>query len=258
MLITLFGPDSYRRIKKLNEIVSAYRDKYTGFSYERIDMSLDESIGKLKILAGSRSMFDPVRLAVLDNPLEASDQKAFRNILKEHINDKELTIVINSSNKPPATYKFLYEKPSSSQEFPSLKDEKLGAFIQQLANEYGIKLDSQTRSAIVNSLGSDTWAIATEIEQLSLSKKYAVESRPTNDYFKLINALKYGRSTKERIVALELILSERKDDPARVFNTIAYRIGSKAEAEKFADYDVAVKSGKLEYEEVLLSLALGL
>jgi len=59
------------------------------------------------------------------------------------------------------------------------------------------------------------------------------------------------------LVALEIILSDRKDDPARVFNSLAYRLGSEGEARLYADYDVAVKSGKLEYEEVLLELALG-
>jgi len=257
MLITLYGPDSYRRIKKLNEIVSAYRDKYTGLSYERIDMLLDDSIERFKNFAGMRSMFDAVRLVVLDNPLEVKDQKSLRNLLQRHTENKELIIVINSAKKPLATYKFLYEKPFTNQEFPALKGEKLNAFIKQLSEEHGVNIDVETRNALVGLFGGDTWSLATEIGQLSLTKKQDVESRPATDYFKLINTVKRGYSVKERLVALELILSERKDEPARVFNGIAYRLGSEREAKRFADYDVAVKSGKLEYEEVLLDLALG-
>jgi len=72
-----------------------------------------------------------------------------------------------------------------------------------------------------------------------------------------MNALKHGKTIKERLSALELFLGDRGDDPARVFNSIAYRLGSAGEAEKFANYDVAIKSGKLEYEEILLEIALG-
>jgi len=257
MLITLYGPDSYRRIKKLNEIVSAYRDKYTGLSYERIDMSLDDTLDDFKNFARTRSMFDPVRLVVLDNPLEADDQKEFRNLLKANTEDKELTIVINSTKKPGATYKFLYEKPASNQEFPALKGEKLNAFIKQLSDEFGVSLGMETKNALINLFGSDTWGLATEIGQLSLTKDQGIESRPVTDYFQLINAVKYGHSSKERLTALEMILSERKDEPARVFNSLAYRLSSVEEANRFADYDVAIKSGKLEYEEILLDLALG-
>ena len=256
MLITLYGPDSYRRLKKLGEITNAYREKYTGLSYDRIDASLDESLDKLKILVSTLSMFDDVRLVVLDNPLLAKDQKRLRGILKANAENKELTIVINSIQKPGATYKFLYEKPSTNQEFPALKGEKINAFIKQISEEYRVKIDTETRDALTELFGSDTWSIATEISQLSLGA-HEIESRPANDYFKLINTVKRGYNTKERIVALEIILSERKDDPARVFNSLAYRLGSKSEANRFANYDVAVKSGKLEYEEVLLDLTLG-
>ena len=257
MLITLYGSDSYRRVKKLNEIVNAYRSKYTGLSYERIDMVADGALDNFKNFTSARSIFDAVSLVVLDNQLEAPDQQKFRDILKRYANNKELTIVLNSANKPPATYKFLYEKTASNQEFPALTDDKLNAFIKQLSDEYDAKIDAETRSALIDLFGNDTWGLATEIGQLSLTKNHGVEMRPVTNYFELINTLKRGYKTKDRLVALELILSERKDEPARVFNSLAYRLSSKEEANRFADYDVAVKSGKLEYEEVLLDLALG-
>ncbi|OGY58942.1 MAG: hypothetical protein A3C03_02345 [Candidatus Colwellbacteria bacterium RIFCSPHIGHO2_02_FULL_45_17] len=257
MLITLYGPDSYRRIKKLDEIIGIYRDKYTGLSYERIDVSLDGSLKSLKNIASTRSMFDPVRLIVVDSPLEAEDQKELRAILKSNTENKELTIVINSLQKPPATYKFLYEKPASAQEFPALKGEGLNTLIKQLADEYGVKIDTRTRGVLIDLFGSNTWGLATEIEQFSLGKAQDIEARPAADYFQLISTLKRGYSARERVIALELILSERKDEPARVFNSLAYRLSNNKEANRFADYDVAIKSGKLEYEEILLDLALG-
>jgi len=256
MLITLYGPDSYRRLKNLNEVAKTYRDKYSGLSYERIDMTADDSLARLKNFVSTRSMFDPVKLIVLDNPLDEKEQKELRDLLKENIENKELTIVLNSAKKPPASYKFLYEKPSAAHEFPALKDAKLGAFIEKLASEHGLGLDKENKDALIGLFGSDTWSIATEIGQLTHSAHQEVESRPATDYFKLINSLKRGYGAKNRLVALEIILSERKDEPARVFNSLAYHLSGIDEANRFADYDVAIKSGKLEYEEILLDLAL--
>ena len=72
------------------------------------------------------------------------------------------------------------------------------------------------------------------------------------------NPLKGGSSIGERLIALEKLIGERGDDPARIFNGLAYQLKNAEEAQMYADYDIAVKAGKLEYEEVLLAIALGL
>ena len=256
MIITLYGPDSYRRLKKLNEILDNYRGKYTGLSHERFDMLADDALDKFKNFASTQSMFDPVRLVILDNTLEAEDQKELRAILKAKTEDKELIIVINSAKKPPAAYKFALEKPSTSQEFLTLKGEKLLAFIKQISDEHKLKIDVQRARLLANTYGSDTWGLVTELEQMALGRKHVSKDKPNEDYFGLTNVIKRGAGVRERLVALEIILSDRKDDPARVFNSIAYRPTSASDARRLADYDIAIKSGKLEYEEVLLSLAL--
>ena len=264
MIILLYGPDSYRRLKKLSEIVEAYRSKYTGFSHERFDLGEEDSFPKFLDFSTSRSMFDPVKLLVLDNILASDAPNELKEILKTYREIKDTTIVINLDNKPPVKLQFLLEKPVQVQEFPAPKEENLAGFIKKTAGAHGLKLDEETVAYLADSFGSDTWALATEIERLALSSnggaasaKEIIEKKPTKDYYPLINAVKWGRSRKERLVALERILSERRDEPARVFNTLAYRLKDEKEAKLFADYDVAVKSGKLEYEEILLDLALG-
>ena len=257
MLITLYGPDSYRRLKNLNIIVESYREKYTGFSYERLNLVEMGALDKLKNFVKTQSIFDSVRLVVLDNILEEKEQMELRELMKANAKTKDITIVVNSAKKPPVPYKFLFEKGIKNEEYPALKDEKLKAFISQTAASHKLKLDAQKIKSLASIFGSDTWGLATELEQMALSTNHISKKKPNADYFGLINAVKYGKSVKERLIALEIILSDRKDDPARVFNSLAYRLGSESEARLYADYDVAVKSGKLEYEEVLLGLALG-
>ncbi len=258
MLITLYGPDSYRRIAKLNEIIGEYRKKYTGMSYERFDLSQPESFVRLTDFISTKSMFDPVRLVVLDNILESGAQKEIKDILKSNADAQDVTIIINFGKALPATYKFLLKKSAQKQEFLALKNENLYAFIRKIAYDYGVKLDTKTIRTLGNTYSGDVWSIVTELERMSFSKDQGVVLEPGESYFTLVNKLKYGRSTKERVVALERLLSERHEDPSRVFNNMAYRLSGNKEARRFADYDISIKSGGLEYEEVLFSLAIDL
>jgi DNA polymerase III delta subunit len=258
MIITLYGQDSYRRIKKLNDIVSAYLGKYSGLSYERFDLCTEENVLRFKDFASGQSIFDQVKLAILDNILECSKEKEIRDILKTHTKNKNITIIVNLNKKPPSTFGFLLKKPAIDQGFPVLKDKKLEEIIKNIALDHGVELNQDTTRYLKETFGGDTWSIATEIEQMAFTTNHNTKTRPRLNYFLLTNTLKNGRTVKERIIALELLLSERKDDPARIFNSVAYYLGSQTEAEKFADYDVNAKSGKLEYEEVLLKLALGI
>ncbi len=259
MIIVLYGPDSYRRLKKLEEIVRSYREKQSGLSYERFELTENGDFLKFKIFASNRSIFDPVRLVVLDDPFVANSLKELKEILKANQKSDDLVIVINSDKKPPTTFATLLKSPTQVQEFPALKDRALIVFIKKIAASLELDLELSMTSFLAETFGSDTWGIATELEQMALSASYLPKRkiRPlANNYWQLINSIKYGREARERLVALEIILSERRDEPGRVFNSLAYRLRNETEANLFADYDVTVKSGKLEYEEVLLDYAL--
>ena len=56
-----------------------------------------------------------------------------------------------------------------------------------------------------------------------------------------------------KISTLERLLAE-KGDGAKIFNVLAYQ--KKEHIVQFADYDVAIKSGKIDYEEALLDFVL--
>ncbi|MBI2506973.1 MAG: hypothetical protein HYW00_02440, partial [Candidatus Colwellbacteria bacterium] len=169
-------------------------------------------------------------------------------------------IILNSANKPTG-FATLMRAPAKAQDFPNLKGVGVIGFINETGKKLGLKLDNQMIRIIAQTFGSDTWGIATELERMTLADGKARASismhKPADNFFQLINAVKYGRRLQDRLIALEILLSDRKDEPAKVFNMLAYRLRSETEANLLADYDVAIKSGKLEYEEVLLDYALG-
>ena len=76
-----------------------------------------------------------------------------------------------------------------------------------------------------------------------------------DQFFSQLYALSGNRPLKQKIVSLEVLLNS--EEPAKIFNILAASSRNQpAEIKRFADYDVAVKSGKIDYEEALLDLCL--
>ena len=122
----------------------------------------------------------------------------------------------------------------------------------------GFDIDRDSLDKVLRAYGTDLWGIMNELERISFSKDKSTEDSDIIDYFSTFNTLKAGYSLKDSLVALERLITGRRDDPARVFNGLAFRPKNKKEALMYANYDVCVKSGKLEYDEALLACALGL
>lgn len=257
MIIFLSGPDSYRRTVKEREIVEAYRKKHGSISDDGFDFSQGSEIDDLEEFLMNSSMFDANKLAIVESPSKAPTAKLVK-ILKSYLKEAlSTTILVVSDNEPIAALKFLKEKPAIYQEFPLLSGKALDSFIQTEAAQRSLKIKPDIVRGLAQAFEGDSWSIVTELDKLEFMGKQSLDfDRPAPEYFALINTLKYSRDVRLKVVALESILSDRKDDAARVFNSIGYRSRDHKEAEMFADYDVSVKSGKLDYEEVLLDLAL--
>jgi DNA polymerase III delta subunit len=107
--------------------------------------------------------------------------------------------------------------------------------------------------------GGNTWGLITEIEKLAGFKNGAVIDKKDLDvfdlevapnYWGLINGLK-NYDIKNRLYAFETMLAAN-DPPAKIFNILASQWQEKTP--HMAEYDLAVKSGKVDYEEALVDL----
>lgn len=257
MIITLYGPDSYRRIRKLNEIIKEYYKRHNRVSYIRFDMGDDDAMSILERFVCNRSVFGESQLIIIDNLPGGQDHKELKAILKGQMDTQNITIIINLDKKPPSIFKFIIDKAAQTQEFALLTGERLIIFIKKVAKDYGVDMDKKTIDTLINIMGGDTWRLVTEIGKLSFSIDSAIEPS-SSEFYSLINILKRGPLVEQRLPALERLLSERHDDTGRIFNTVAFYPKNSNEAERLADFDVEIKSGRLEYEEVLLELALGI
>ncbi len=254
MIILLYGPNSYLRQKKLREILTQFKKKNGGLGWESFDLSEKDSAAALMDFCRSRTLFSTKRLAVATNVF-SSDDKQIKNFLKEGVTeDEDAVLVLNEANKPPAAYKFLLSKAQLSQEFGDLEDKEVDVLIKKEAGERGVVVNKELATELKDKWGSDLWGMVTDIEVLALGGG-VVKNQETPEFYTLINGIQYGSDLKKKILSLEYLIDARGNDPAYVFNSLSY--GAKGtRLKKMAEYDVSVKSGGLEYEEVLLDLLL--
>lgn len=259
MVITLYGPDSYRRIRRLNELVSASVEKRGTIAHERFNLETQENFDRFRNFVNTPSMFSSKKLVILENPFEYSKTKELKEVLKSNTGEEDINIIITTEKKFSSPFKFLEEKPNVFEEFNKLEGPDLDGFVKNEAKRLGIELGKEDVQTIKDSLGADTWRIYTQLEQVALMADKNIKIRERKvDYFPVFNALKYGKRSEERLVALERLLSGDRSDVERLFNGLAFRLRDESEAEMYADYNAAARAGRLDYEEVLVAIALGL
>ncbi|MDP3729827.1 MAG: hypothetical protein Q8R26_03750 [bacterium] len=268
MIITLYGPDAYRRHQKFKEIVRQYTEKHSHFTKERFDLAETGALQFLKEFIQTRSLFNDVKLGIIYNADELSDadEKEFRELLKNAINDTEPVLLMMGDKKPTAAFNFLLKKPVLAQEFKGLSGDAHHSFIQQEAKKRGVSLDKESIALLASVYRTDTWGLITEIEKLALLDtktitQKIVEAHITNasalNLFGLLDSVRAGQTIGTRLSGLEELL-RGNDYPGMLFNILAASpYGDHADRVMMADYDIAIKSGKIEYEEALLGVALG-
>ena len=259
MITTLYGPDSYRRLRKLNELVNFFIQKRGAYSHERLSLESDEDFARLRNFINTSSMFGPKKLLVLDNPFEYSGAKELKKILHNNTDTNDTNIIINTEKKFSSLFKFLTEPPNLFYEFRKLEGRELDKFIRDEASKLGIELKSSDVTQIKEVFGFDTWRIITELERLSLTSNTSIGDEEVKvDYFSNLSDIKRGTTVGQRLTALEKLMSGARHDAERLFNGLAFRLNSESEAEMYADYNAATRAGRLDYEEVLVAVALGL
>ena len=271
MIIFLYGPDSFRRQQKRKEYIERYKNKYQAVGYFDFNVkNPDAEFEKLREFCSSHSLFENVKLAVVENILtdfaksdDKKIQKTAADFLKANLENKELTILLSEIKAPLKAFDFLLKKPVLTQEFKNLAAGQFEFFIKKEAEKRGVELTADASAFLAESFNEDSWSLINELEKLSLFndknfnsqrlKEIVENNKPTsfNEFFSQVKNLLWSRSFEQKLVNLEFLLL--REDSAKIFNFLASFSNNPAElTRKFADYDIAVKSGKMDYEEALL------
>lgn len=252
MLLHLYGSDSYRRLRASRGIIAQYLAKYPDGFVQTFDLSREGEFDRLRSFVGAPGLFAKATLAIVRQPEEG--EKPLVKFLKEAAELAYVTVLVVADKKLPKDFSFLYEKEvgPAKKEFEPLEGMEFLKFLKADSAERGVAVSDAQLAAIGQAYEGDTWGAVTELDRVSHGG--AVEKAAQGiDFIGLIRTLAGGSVAAARLKALFLLLDY--DEPAKVFNMAAAftRGGDKV---KMADYDIAVKSGKLEYSEALLEFAL--
>lgn len=270
MVIYLYGPDSYRRQKKLNKIVEEYRNKYSNLSCDFFDFdpltgSGQDELLRLKEFARQQLIFDNKKLAILKNTLKSPEN--LKEFLKTYLTVEDLTILISEEGAAPAEFKSLLKKAFAVEKFDYLQGDEWLSFIQKEAAQRKISLTSPAVYFLARIFKDDTWGLINELDKAALLcekqplepsnfKKIGDFGHESPDIFDFINRVIRNWSLPEKVIALEKLFLAQ-EEPLKIFNIMAsLKRLPKNLLQKLADYDVMAKSGKIDYEEILLELAL--
>ncbi|MBI2033929.1 MAG: hypothetical protein HYT13_02420 [Candidatus Liptonbacteria bacterium] len=255
MIIYLHGPDDYRREEKKKEIASEFKRKHSNLGIDHFDLSKEGELGRLEEFRKSQSIFEPLKFAILENVFE-DEAPELKKELKAAAADENLTVLISERESPPEGL----GKKILTQKFDYLSGSPWEAFIAAEAKKRGLKLTSRALSFIAAVYQGDTWRLITELDKMSFLSRPLIDRADlenlgleiTPNFWEMLRGLK-SENLKQRFTSLETIFSE--NEPAgKVFNILAYQWPERLEA--FANYDLLVKSGKLDYEEVFVDLVI--
>ncbi len=253
MIIFLYGVDVYHRGIKQKEIIEQYKKKHSDLALQKFDLETKEDWQKFKDFTTAQSLFDNLKMAVVSGSFsELEDEKEFGKILQSHLENKNFYLLISTGdNKIKKDFNFLLNKPVISQEFKLLTGMAWKKFIGAESNKRnGLKWDFN------NIEEGDCFSLINELNKIELVSPENIWMSGVHilkyDFFGAIQQIARG-DFKSRLSNLEILLEN--DDPAKVFNLLAYSVRPEEQV-KMADYDVAVKSGKMDYPEALLDFIL--
>lgn len=260
MIIFLHGSDDYRREQRKKFYIEEFRKKYSGLSLGNFDLAEAAATDELKSFARGESLFEIKKLAVVGG-LEELDEAGEKYLAKElpaFAGDKATTILFSERKTPRKALAFLLEKPAIVEEFAHLSGYEGEIFIRGRAKKLGLEFSDFALKFLVAVYQGNSWGLVTELEKISNLKNGVIDKKDLSeldleiapDYWALFGGLK-DYDIKNRLTALEKLFA-MGDQPPKIFNILAAQWREKIP--RMAEYDLMIKSGKLDYEEALVDI----
>jgi len=278
MLIYLYGADSYRRGKKLRELVDRYKQKYEQVDF--LDIDLEECPKDWVVVRdflGQTSLFVSSKLCVVrgsgavseKNGVGRAEAKEWVVLLKTFLEDKNRFVIVVDQKKPLKAFQFLLKPPVKAQEFAELSGRQLEAFVLQEAKRCEVRFQDSARRAFLKyvlKFQDRGWIVVSLLRQLSLAKFHGELSLgqlqqlvPLEEYgesFQIALSLLRANKGYDRLERLEE-LRLRGDESMYTFNLLGSLVRGE-DALLFARHDEMIKSGEADDEVALTGFVLGL
>ncbi len=283
MIIFLYGSDDYRLEMRKRAIIAEFVKRRSASGVGRFDLEEKDEFTHLEEFAKNQSMFDPMKLAVVTGLFDGEPEGADA-LLKSFLERKEITFLVTERKKAAETFAFLMKKPLPAmparhtrqgeaggrgkarqagvlvEQFEALKGAEWQRFAAAEAKARGITFAPDAFAFLCDAYEGESWRLVTELEKLQWlgKKKVTKEDLESSglelapNFWNTLQALARG-GVAERLGALAALLAG-SEPTAKTFNILAYQSAEITNA--CAGYDLAVKSGKFDYEEALLDFVI--
>jgi len=261
MIIFIYGEDSYRSRRKLNELIEEYKKKNPNtlrlsfFDCEEENISL----GDLQDQVRQYLMFKEKKLMVIINLFSSVKLKNdFAKKINSFLNSSDIIIVYEANSVKASDLLLKSLKQSAKyQECKNLTRSQLKSWAKEEFNNFKVFIDSQALDLLLDWIGEDLWWLSNEIQKLANYKKgknitiadvkLLVKPKIETDIFKTIDAI----AQKNKKQALNLLYQhlENGDSPLYLLSMIGYQFRNllivKELIEKNKPYSLIIKKSGL-------------
>lgn len=172
MIYALYGSDTYRSRKKLNELIEGCRQKAgAGIDFHRFD-ARDYNFVDLKGIMGTSSLFTPKKLVVVECALSDSMGQML-GFAKQWRDEKNQHLILHHEALDVSAKKHLKlwtPLLTQSQEFGEMKGDLWEAWIGKEAGQRGVTLSPSDIRRVADT-SSDSWSAVQEIEKMAVSAR---------------------------------------------------------------------------------------
>ncbi len=175
MIILISGKDSFRSRQRLKQLIAAFQKKFDprGYNVARYSGKL-LSLAALQGALGTQSLLGSKRMVVIEGLLGTKLAEAAKQVLAylhDHDTNDCITILYEQVTIPKTTEKNPALKKATHEIFEELEGPALAKFIAALAKEKKIQLNPMASRMLAERVGSDTWMLATTLDQLAAYSK---------------------------------------------------------------------------------------
>lgn len=228
MIISIFGPDTYRSRKKVREIIEGERKEHgSELSVHRFDAE-DDNAGILRRLLEGQSLFSSQRRGVVVN-YAFGGQEEVGEILKTKapaMKDYKDTVVIlwdaEIAGSGKKQFDVLTPFFSETYEMKKLSGSQLIRWVGEESKERGLNLGAEDLRRV--SMIGDSWAIAHELDKMAaggVDASGVSGAKPVYTVFQLSDSI--GRPAAESLRILHGLLQQGEDEH-RLFSYVAGHI----------------------------------
>jgi DNA polymerase-3 subunit delta len=222
MILFLYGQDTYRSRKKLDEIKAKFlRDvDPSGLNLTVLDGAKAE-ISEMRAAASSSPFLAKKRLVILKNAISESKKAEDETLaeLLEHVPEETILTIFEEAGADDLDGKISFERLKKEKfypEFTRMNPTQLASWIAQEAKLRGVDFEKEAHRLYASVCGNDLWKVASELDQLSAFAK----SRMTAIDAEGVRSLANVRVEENIFDFLDAIGSRRLDRAAQLLERL--------------------------------------